>query len=162
MSRELVPSIDQGSFVPVVEQGLDLRVYLNLLRRRYLFIIIPAVVIFAGVCAVTYLVLPSLYEAQAKILVESQLIPTDLAASTVTASATERVKLIEQRLTTRENLLEIARKYGLYPRERAWASPSQMVDWIRDATKIEPIDLDPSAGAAGATWRTGLGLQPLL
>ena len=58
MSRELVPSFDQGNLVPVVDQGLDLRVYLNLLRRRYLFLIVPAVVIFAGVCAVTYLVLP--------------------------------------------------------------------------------------------------------
>ena len=69
MSRELVPSVQRGNFVvPALDQGPDLRGYVNLLRRRFLFLVIPAVVTFAGVCAVTYLVLPLLYEAQAKIL----------------------------------------------------------------------------------------------
>src|SRR3981189_87478 len=118
MGRELVPTTDQGNLVvPRVEQGGDLRVYRNVLRRRYLYLIVPALVVFAAVCAVTFLVLPSVYEASAKILVQSQLIPKDLAASTVTASATERIQIIQQHLTTRDNLLEIARKFNLYPRQ---------------------------------------------
>ena len=142
MGRELVPSMDQGNFaVPAVEQGLDLRVYLDVLRRRYLFLLVPALSVFAAVLVVTFFVLPSVYEASAKILVQSQLIPKDLAASTVTASATERIHIIEQHLTTRDNLLAIARKFNLYPKQSSWASPSQIVEWIRDATKIEQIEL---------------------
>src|SRR5262245_38467083 len=118
MGRELVPSMDQRNLVvPVVENDLDLTAYLNVLRRRYLFLIIPAVAIFAAICAVTFLLLPAVYQATGKILVVSQLIPSDLATSTVAASATERIKVIEQRLTTRDNLLEIARKFDLYPRQ---------------------------------------------
>ena len=143
MGRELVPSMDQGNLVaPAVEQELDLRVYLNVLRRRYLFLIIPAVAIFAAICAVTFLLLPSVYQATAKILVVSQLIPSDLATSTVAAGAAERIKVIEQRLTTRDNLLEIARKFDLYPKQRSFLSPSEIVDWIREATQIQQIELD--------------------
>jgi succinoglycan biosynthesis transport protein ExoP len=153
MNRELVPNIDPGNLaVPVEDDGLDLSVYLNVLRRRYLYLVIPAVVVFAAVCVVTFFVLSPVYEATAKILVQSQLIPTKLAASTVTASASERVKLIEQRLTTRDNLLEIARKFNLYPDQRNRASPSQIVDWIRDATQLKQMDESladsPRGGAA--------------
>jgi len=59
--------------------------------------------------------LPPVYEASAKILVESQLIPIDLAQPTVTANALERVQAIEQRLMTRDNLLDIVRKFDLFP-----------------------------------------------
>ena len=59
MGQELVPSMDQRNLVvPAVEQELDLRVYLNVLRRRYLFLIIPAVTIFAAICAVTFSCFP--------------------------------------------------------------------------------------------------------
>ena len=143
MGQELVPSMDQRNLVvPAVEQELDLRVYLNVLRRRYLFLIIPAVAIFAAICAVTFFLLPSVYQASGKILVVSQLIPSDLATSTVAASASERIKVIEQRLTTRDNLLGIARKFDLYPKQRGLLSPSEIVDWIREATQIQQIELD--------------------
>ena len=51
--------------------------------------------------------LPPVYLSTALILVESQQIPSELARSTVTTSAADRLELIEQRLMTRENLLEI-------------------------------------------------------
>ena len=96
----------------------DPRRYLKILRRRYLFLIIPAIVIFAGAYWYSQ-VLPPVYRSSATILVESQLIPTDLARPTVSANASERIQLIEQRLMTRDNLLGIARTYGLFSQRRA-------------------------------------------
>lgn len=145
MGQELVSSIDQRNVVgPTVEHELDLRAYLDVVRRRHLHFAIPAIALFAAVCLVTLLLLPSVYQAAAKILVVSQLIPNDLAASTVAASATERIKVIEQRLTTRDNLLAIARKFDLYPKQRGMLSPSELVDWIKAATQIQQIVLDPN------------------
>ena len=142
MGQELASSIsDRNLVAPAAEQELDVRAYLDVLRRRYLYLVIPAVGLFAVVCLVTFL-LPSVYQASAKILVVSQLIPSDLAASTVAASATERIKVIEQRLTTRDNLLAIAQKYNLYSKQRGMLSPSELVDWIREATQIQQIALD--------------------
>ena len=162
MGQELVPSMDQRNLVvPAVEQELDLRVYLNVLRRRYLFLIIPAVTLFAAICAVTFLLLPKVYQATGKILVVSQLIPSELAASTVGASAAERIKVIEQRLTTRENLLGIAREFDLYPKQRSLLSPSEIVDRIREATQIRQIELgDTQAqGARPGTEAVGFSLS---
>ena len=142
MGQELASTISERNLVvPGAEQELDLRAYLDVLRRRYLYLVIPAVALFAVVCLVTFL-LPSKYQASAKILVVSQLIPSDLAASTVAASASERIKVIEQRLTTRDNLLAIAQKYNLYSKQRGMLSPSELVDWIRQDTLIEQIALD--------------------
>ena len=120
------------------EQQFDPRIYLNILRRRWLFLIVPAVVIFAGFFWYSR-VLPPVYQARATILVESQQIPTDLARPTVSANASERIELIKQRLIARDNLLEIARKYGLYAKDGL--SPSEIVDRIRNATSISQIDV---------------------
>ena len=67
---------------------------------------------------------------------ESQQIPTDLARPTVSANAAERIQLIEQRLIARDNLLEVARKYGLYAKDGL--SPSDIVDQIRKSTEHQP------------------------
>src|SRR5207244_2780474 len=93
--------------------------------------------------------LPPVYEASAKILVESQVIPTDLAQPTVTANVMERIQAIEQRLMTRDNLLEIIRKFDLYPSERRRKSPSEIIDTMRAAAAITPIDTDPQHPSRG-------------
>ena len=137
-----------------MEENFDLRTYLRIAKRRYMFFLVPTVVVFFIICLVAYF-LPPTYQATARILVESQQIPTDLARPTVTAAAVERIQVIQQRLMTRDNLLQIARKFGLYNdsyiarlgekigfnleyfRRR---SPSDIVDIMRDAAKIEQID----------------------
>ena len=96
--------------------------------------------------------LPPVYSSTAKILVESQQIPQDLARSTVTASAAERLELIEQRLLTRKNLLEIASELNLFA-GRADLTPTDRVEAMRAATSIEPItmSIDRSTQVAAFT-----------
>ena len=129
------------------EQEFDPRHYLNILRRRWPFLIVPAVVVFAAFFWYAR-ILPPVYQARATILVESQQIPTDLARPTVSANAAERIQLIEQRLIARDNLLEVARKYGLYAKEGL--SPSDIVDKIRRSTSINQIDIGNVANRAQA------------
>ena len=121
-----------------MEQEIDLRSYLNILQRRYLYLLIPAIVVFALTFTVAIL-LPPIYLATAKILVESQQIPTDLARPTVTSDALERLQIIQQRLTTRDNLLDIARKFNLRPSHGGSISPSDLVDFVRESTSIGQI-----------------------
>lgn len=89
-------------------------------------------------------VLPSVYEAQAKILVESQQIPDELARSTVTASASERLQLIEQRLMTRDNMLRLISDLGLY-QDRSDLAVSEKIDQLRRSIQIRPIGLNASS-----------------
>ena len=92
----------------------DVYYYLGLVKRRFLLVLFPAIAAFAAVVAVIFLIPPT-YQSAATILVQAQQIPADLVRSTVTASALERVQIIQQRVMTRENLLRITDKYKLYP-----------------------------------------------
>ena len=68
--------------------------YLGVLRRRWPYFLIPfcSVVLVGG--AITYL-WPAAYFSEGKILVQSQLIPTELVRPTVTSAAQERIQVID-------------------------------------------------------------------
>lgn len=125
-----------------MDQQFDIKTYVNIISRRYLYLILPIVPIFALACTVAYLI-PSVYHASAKILVQSQQIPTELARPTVMTSAAQQISVMRQRLMTRANLLSIIRKYDLYPAKRKTASLSDLVQRIRDAAVIEHIVAGP-------------------
>jgi uncharacterized protein involved in exopolysaccharide biosynthesis len=92
---------------------VDLRFYLSLFLRR-----LPWFLLFlcAGSAAGLTLarVLPAVYVAQAKLIVESEQIPDELAASTVQTQATEQLQIIQQRILARDPLIEMANRLGIY------------------------------------------------
>src|SRR5262249_52081207 len=85
---------------------------------------------------------PPTYLSEGKILVESQQIPTDLVRPTVTAAAKERIQVIQQRVTTRDNLLAIADKYQMFADRRDRLSRTELLELMRDSIKVTPIVLD--------------------
>lgn len=127
-----------------MEQSFELGMIWAIVKRRYLYFVVPFVLVFAIVVVVAY-ALPRSYEAKATILIESQRIPSELASTTITASPSERIKVIEQRLFARDNLLSIASKFSLYNSEgRRDNSPSEIVDFMRDAIEIKQIGVATS------------------
>ncbi|WP_420336504.1 GumC family protein [Roseibium sp.] len=121
-----------------MEQSFNLSAILSVARRRYMSFVLPAIVIFAAAVGVAYY-LPPTYESKSVILIESQRIPTQLASTTVNADASERLKVIEQRLLTRSNLLSIANEYDLYSNNVPKLSPTEIVQEMRDSISIEQI-----------------------
>jgi hypothetical protein len=114
--------------------------FIDLLKRRLLWFLIPFVIIAAtGATIVT--LLPAVYMAEGKILVESQQIPTDLVRPTVSALANERIQVIEQRILTRDNLLTVANKFQLFSGRRKQFSGTDMIDFMRKNMTIKPLDL---------------------
>ena len=101
--------------------------YWQLIKRRWVYFIIPFVVIASGGVGVA-LLWPATYLSEGKILVQSQQIPTELVRPTVTSAAQERIQVIEQRTMTRENLLAMIDKFQLFPEKRALMSASQLVE----------------------------------
>jgi polysaccharide chain length determinant protein (PEP-CTERM system associated) len=122
--------------------GPDLGDLVGLLKRRWLVLVLPAAVT-TGIAAAVAMILPPVYTSTARVLVESQAIPEDLARSTVTSGAVERIRLIEQRLLARETLLEIARTFNLFA-DRSGLTPSDIVDLMREAVDIETVVLGTS------------------
>ncbi|MGR3782386.1 MAG: GumC family protein [Albimonas sp.] len=114
---------------------LDPRYLLSILLRRFPIFLLTAVLIFSGFAAAAVL-LPAAYTSRARILVESQQIPTDLVQSTVRSHAAERLRVIQQRLMTRDNLLEIAAQYDVF-RGEPDMTPTEIVAAMRDQSRFD-------------------------
>jgi len=130
-----------------IEQDINIGDYVAVFKRRWLLLAIPTIVGTTLAVAIAF-ILPPVYTSTARILVESQQIPSDLARSTVTADAPERVRLIEQRVKTRQNMLGLSERFGIH-KNRPDLSPSDIIDLMRDATVINSVALSQRDGNRG-------------
>jgi uncharacterized protein involved in exopolysaccharide biosynthesis len=115
----------------------ELRFYASILLKR-----LPIIIVLTGLATAvaTYvaLTLPATFRAEALLLVESPQIPDELAASTVGNNAPEQLDIIQQRLLTRENLLDISNDLQVFP-NRAEMVPDEVVDQMRGATSFRAV-----------------------
>ena len=123
------------------DQGFDLWSYVAVLKRRKLLLILPFILVLVVGFVVT-MALPPIFRSEARILVESQQIPTELVRPTVTAGAKERIQVIEQRVMTRENLLNIVEKFRLFPGKREKLSGTELMDMMVARASMRPVELE--------------------
>lgn len=88
---------------------MDLNHYFKVFLRRLPYFLVVSTLIFA-ISVVVAKSLPPSYVSSLKLIVESPQIPTELASPTVQTSAGEQLEIVEQKLLTRENLLDIAQR----------------------------------------------------
>lgn len=109
-----------------------------LLRRGLVLGLVASLGVLVAFCYAV--VQPSTYQASATILVESPQIADDLARSTISSSAAERLQLIQQRLMARNNLLAVIEKLGLFL-DHPELTLTEQIDLTRKATTIESISV---------------------
>lgn len=109
--------------------------------RRRIWLMAAITVLGAAGSVAAALSMPPVFRAGAKVLVESQQIPDNLAQSTITAGAAERLRVIEQKLMTRENLLDVANRLQLFGGADGM-SPTDKARILRFSTQIHPINVD--------------------
>jgi uncharacterized protein involved in exopolysaccharide biosynthesis len=126
---------------PRSEDRNDLEHFLAIARRKFFHFVIPFLVTLLLGSLLIAAQRP-IYRAEGKVLVESQDIPKDLVMPTITDSANQRVQMIQQRIMTRDNLLQIVRKFGLFPREQRWMTESQLLDLMKARSKFKLVDLN--------------------
>lgn len=112
----------------------DLKFYLSRFFRRFPYFLIVATLISA-VAVTVAMTLPPAYESSVRMIVESQQIPDSLAQSTVATPAAEQLQLIEQRLLTRTNLLDIANVIEAV-RDQDDLTPDEIVEAMRAHTRV--------------------------
>ncbi|MCG7896830.1 MAG: lipopolysaccharide biosynthesis protein [Candidatus Thiodiazotropha weberae] len=130
------------------EELLGIGDYLAILKRRKKQLIVPAVIILL-VSIVLAVALPSIYRAEATILIEQQEIPNELVRSTVTSFAGERIQVISQRVMTTENLGKIIDNYGLYQSDKENTSITILAENLSEEIELEMISadvVDPRSG----------------
>jgi uncharacterized protein involved in exopolysaccharide biosynthesis len=129
-------------------QAFDPLRLLKVLKRRVFYFALPFVMLLITGCLIVAIQRP-IFRSEGKILVESPEIPTDLVEPTVTAAATERIQVIQQRLMARDSLLPIVNKFNLFPSQREWMSGTQLLDLMRQRASIQLVDLNtPITGGA--------------
>jgi uncharacterized protein involved in exopolysaccharide biosynthesis len=150
--QTLAPNDSYRSSEPVEDhgQGLNLSHYIDILKRRIFYFLLPFGLISIVGLYFTTLVKPN-YLSEGKILVETQRIAPDIVRPIVTATASERIQLIQQRILTRDSLLAIASKFGLFPNQ----NQSGILDLMRQSTQIKPVDVEGRQGANTIAFTVG-------
>ena len=120
--------------------SIDIKFYWAVFLRRlpYFLVITAFLTAVAGTIAA---ILPPVYRSEASMLVEPQQIPGDLAETTVPINPFEQAQIIEQRLMTRANLLDLANRVGIFADEAEPMPANALIADIRD--RIEFIGFTP-------------------
>jgi polysaccharide biosynthesis transport protein len=93
--------------------------------------------------------LPAHYRSSGTVLIEQQEMPTDMVKSTVTSYADQRVQVISKRVMTTATLLDIIKRYNLYPRDAARDTREALLKKMRQDIGLKMISadvIDPRSG----------------
>ena len=137
----------------------EIRYWLSVaLRRVPLFLLVALPVACVGLAAAV--IMPTVYTASGKLLVEDPQIPARLAASTVQVNEREQLAIIRQQLLTRTTLLEIARDHDVYEGlgrmnadeivRRMRADTEMRAGGRRDTATVMDIAFEARSGAIAA------------
>ena len=130
--------------------GFDTRFYLAILLRR-LPLLLAIIATATGLGLALAHLMPPVYRASARIVVEPPQIPADMARTTAATNPVEQLQIIEQEIITRENLLDLARRMNIYASTKQKLSDADIVDNLRARTSLELVEMDRGRDGRGAT-----------
>jgi len=122
--------------------------FLDILKRRRTSIVVTALSVFIVSAAVAFLLTPH-YRSSSTILIEEQEVPRDYVNTTVTSFADQRLQTINQRIMGTDKLLEIIKKFNLYPELKVKWTTEEIVAKLRKDIKLNTISadvIDPRTG----------------
>ena len=127
----------------------DIQKYINIAIKRKWWIIIPFLIVLLG--GFTYLlVTPRIYEAETLILVQQQRVPEDYVQPIVSSTVADRLRTIEQEVTSRTNLESIISQYGLYEESGKVMSMDAKVEKFRKVININVTNTGRSSDETNA------------
>lgn len=129
-------------------QSLNFSHYIDILKGRFYYFLLPFGLISIVGLYVAAIQKPN-YLSEGKILVESHIIAPDIVRPIITATASERIQLIQQRFMTRDNLLSIANRFGLFPQR------PRLLDLMRESTRIKPVEVEGRQGTSAIAFTVG-------
>ncbi|MFZ1991454.1 MAG: Wzz/FepE/Etk N-terminal domain-containing protein [Alphaproteobacteria bacterium] len=125
-------------------EGRSLAEYWACFRRRKSFIAITAGLIVLA-ALVLALILPPVYASTATILIEEPEVPDSLVPTTISRDPEQRLRSVEQRVMTTQNLMQIVSKFNLFARDRESVPASDLAERIRKHTTLKLVNSDDDA-----------------
>lgn len=117
-------------------QQFDFRRYTDIIRRRYMFFLVPLLIGWALVWGASW-VLPARYKSSTLILVQQPTMPKNYVIPNVNEDLQARLQSIKQQILSRTRLLLIIDRLHLYQGKGAALTPDQKV-----ARMVHDIDLE--------------------
>jgi polysaccharide biosynthesis transport protein len=131
---------------------MNFKDYWAILARRKAHVAVPFAIVL-GVAVALALLLPPTYRSEATFLVQRQAVPQEMVATTVQSYVEEQIAQIRQSLLTRQNLLEIADKFGLYG-DQVRRDPDRVIATMRESVSVEMVDVRTGEGGGRGTTTT--------
>lgn len=119
-----------------MESEFRISEYVRILKKRYLYLLVPFVLLFGASIGVATL-LPPLYQSTGVILIESPQISKEIVTGAIDSAARERIEVIKQRVMTRVNLIRIANQFDVFRDEEKKLSSSEIVEEMRSASTVD-------------------------
>ncbi len=109
--------------------------YIEILRRRIWFVVIPFVLIVSG-ASVYAIFAPRQYKASTLVLVSPQRVPEAFVQATVTSKVEERLQSIAQEVMSRTRLEQIITEFRLYEKERKSSSREEVIELMQKNIQV--------------------------
>jgi protein tyrosine kinase modulator len=112
--------------------------YLEILRRRWWMVLIPAVLGCVGAYLVS-LTIADQYTSNTLVLVEEQKVPESYVQSVVTRDIGERLGTMQEQILSRTRLQPIIEKFSLYQSPKGKVPMEDRIQSFRSAIAVVPI-----------------------
>ena len=136
-------------FTELEESTKEFSDYVEVLRRRRKPMMLTAGVIVL-ITLLTLVFWPPTYRSTATILIEEQEIPRDLVRSTITSFAAQQIQVINQRIMTMTNIMDLVDKFKLYHGDGKLTKPRmEIATEFRDSVTMDLVSadvIDPQSG----------------
>lgn len=139
---------------------LPLSIIRTLWKRKLSIVVVSALLCTASTMVVRKL--PSVYNAEVLVLIDSQKIPEKFVSSTVTTGVDDRLAAISQEIMSTTRLLKIIQDLGLYKDERVSKTQEQIVEQMRSDITVT-VQKDKWATGRPVAFKVGYqGRNPIL
>jgi polysaccharide chain length determinant protein (PEP-CTERM system associated) len=120
------------------ETTMTLPQLLEVMRRRKMSLILPAILIFLmGVAGAFYL--PPVYKSTATIMIEEPEVSKEFIKTGGVGYAEQRIQQINQRIMSYSRLMEVIQKHDLFPEMWETSNSDAIVEKIRKDVTLEPV-----------------------
>jgi len=114
--------------------------------RRYWWILPISTVLLTLVAWVAANVLPKRYTSQTMVLVEQPAVSEKYADPVVTDDLNHRLATMQEQILSRSRLQPIIEKLNLYPEDRGRMHIDDLVERLRSAIAVKPVESMPGTG----------------
>jgi len=119
----------------------SIRYILRLVRRRWVMLLLPILVI-GGLALLLARTLPDVYYAQGTVVIVRQTIPESYVRTTVTVPIAERVQRTNEQLRSPATLAPLIAEFKLYPNLRDTVLAEALNGWMARNIRVELVGPD--------------------